>query len=462
MSTPISQLHPHQVLVLINRWIKLKHYWFHEDRDALYKLKETLIKEWVEEGTMAPIKIIQRETKAIIGMREQIEINGSGLEKLDAEDWDERLYASEWYCHYEALRDFANEFVSIPFPPEEQEKLLLQYEEVKQRYESEISLYMRKHNEFRAKLLQSESCIQLAGEIEKAYSQFKSKKKTGDLKEAIKWLNTGQLTTGQINAVWRLINRYSISLEGFEVLEEPQKLAPPALEQKIDAGSYIPGTIPHLDAAIAWAKEQLNDPDLSICDINHDFLSEYLEMIVAEDALETLRAKALEIFQGVLDQRMPDARKVYDALTELTLDYEEAIGMPTHYRDRRRWNSQEHGNYCRWHEINLSCTGAWLVEFQSKVDPSVCLHLPYDPIKSEAMIQSLPFGFSAEESFGREITIAEKREYPIADLLAILGRSVDDFPMNLQKYSGVDHGHHAYLCWNDEEDGVSEFDDDCY
>lgn len=66
---------------------------------------------------------------------------------------------------------------------------------------------------------------------------------------------------------------------------------------------------------------------------------------------------------------------------------------------------------------------------------------------------------SDQESYGREISIQEKRDYPLAELLKILDMSTEDFPHGLQNYSKEKYGYRAYKCW-DDEDWITEQDKD--
>lgn len=127
-----------------------------------------------------------------------------------------------------------------------------------------------------------------------------------------------------------------------------------------------------------------------------------------------------------------------------------------------RWHNYGHKDFGKWHEINLSYTGYRLIEFQSTLDESITFHVPYDrrsKLKLDIDYDSLPTAES-EENYGREISIQEQLDYPLVDLLQILGLSLEDFPYKLQKYHKVNYGYRAYRCWDDDDEWMIEDDED--
>ena len=451
---PVSQVHPHQALALINRWIKLKGYWFHEDRDALYKLKDDCILEWVKEGTMIPVKVIERETEAIKGMKQQIANGGADLEPLDrwGSGWNEFIEASQYYCYYDTLSNFAGGKIIVPLPQEEQDRLLGEYSQAEEEYNRSRNLYNKKLKELNSQLSQPKLYRKLALELEN-FSLSLQKSKQNQLSQPIQCLKTGSLTINQAQPLLKLLKRIKFPIDSLientltvYPVKEPQEPQKPALAQTIDSEGYVPGSIPHVEEALSWAKEKLGNSSLQYADFSEDFIFGVIEPIVAEDALEILRSETLDIFQDVLKKKNLSPEEVYESLTRLRLDYEDAIGMRSY---TNRWHDTKHTDYSKWHEINLSFTGGWLVEFESKTDASICLHIPYDLVKNRIDVEPLPHEFSDQVTYGREVSPSEQKAYPIVGLLAILGKNPSDFPCELKRYS----------LW-DYEDISLDFDDE--
>ena len=62
---PVEDLLPVEALALLNRWAKLRNYFYYDDLDFLYEIKEQKIAEWLEKGELTPTAVIVRETSAI-------------------------------------------------------------------------------------------------------------------------------------------------------------------------------------------------------------------------------------------------------------------------------------------------------------------------------------------------------------------------------------------------------------
>lgn len=60
--SPVEELKPIEALALVNRWMKLKHYFYYEDLNALYELKDQKIVEFVKAGEMQATTVIVRES----------------------------------------------------------------------------------------------------------------------------------------------------------------------------------------------------------------------------------------------------------------------------------------------------------------------------------------------------------------------------------------------------------------
>jgi hypothetical protein len=185
-----------------------------------------------------------------------------------------------------------------------------------------------------------------------------------------------------------------------------------------------------LDDALSWARTVLNNPPLELEAINDSLIDTELEKYISDDALNYLKVEALKIFQEVLDRQLTKAEEIYDRLTELPLDYG-AIGMNTYSNFQS--GQTVHAQFSKWHQLNLDLTGYWLIEFESKIDPSILFQIPYaNALAMGFDLESLPSKESLQESLEPEITRAEQEQYPIVKLLKFLGMSPQDFPQRLR------------------------------
>lgn len=185
-----------------------------------------------------------------------------------------------------------------------------------------------------------------------------------------------------------------------------------------------------------------------------------LEPALADEALEALRQQAIAIFKQVVSCELKDPRIIWDRLIDLRLDYEAAIGMSSH--TNYRFHKTSHQDFSKWHEIEFSQTGYWLVEFKSVENPSITFHCPYDRFVQffgKSILALVQVDSSEQISYGREANIQEQKQYPIEQLVKILGKGADDFPYGLQKYSKSRYVYRAYQCWDDNQDWITEFDE---
>lgn len=185
-----------------------------------------------------------------------------------------------------------------------------------------------------------------------------------------------------------------------------------------------------LDDALSWARTVLNNPCLEIEAINDRLIDSELEKYISDDALNFLKVAALKIFQQIIDRQLIGVQAIYDKLTELPLDYG-AIGMNTYSNFQSR--QTVHAQFSKWHQLNLDLTGYWLVEFESKIDPSIIFQIPHtNALAMGFNLNSLPDKDSSQDNFEPEITHTEQQQYPIVKLLKILGVSPQDFPQRLR------------------------------
>jgi hypothetical protein len=185
-----------------------------------------------------------------------------------------------------------------------------------------------------------------------------------------------------------------------------------------------------LDDALSWARTVVDNPQLELGDINDNLIDTELEQYISDDALNYLRREALKIFQKIIDRQLTGSQEIYDRLTELSLDYG-AIGMNTYSNFQS--GQTVHAQFSKWHQLNLNLTGYWLVEFESKIDPSIKFQIPYATALAMGFdLESLLYKDSSQDSFELEITSAEQEQYPILKLLKILGMTAQDFPQRLR------------------------------
>jgi hypothetical protein len=177
-------------------------------------------------------------------------------------------------------------------------------------------------------------------------------------------------------------------------------------------------------------KTDINNPRLELEAINDSLIDSELEKYISDDALNYLKVEALKIFQEVIDRQLTKAEEIYDRLTELPLDYG-AIGMNTYSNFQS--GQTVHAQFSKWHQLNLDLTGYWLIEFESKLDPSILFQIPYANASAMGFdLDGLPYKDSNQESLEPEITRVEQEQYPIVKLLKILGMTAQDFPQRLR------------------------------
>lgn len=445
---PVDQLHPHQALTLVNRWAKLKGYWYQNHLEALYTLKDKLIFQWVDQGSMVVNKVIQRESLAIAKMKAEIDSKGAKLEHLDplGFDWENTLSHADHFHHWAVLQDLVNGEIQVSFPESIQSQLQQAYRLKLVEYEQQMLVYLEAQRRDQKRWLQYQKNFRHhVADIKKALQsvlESTSKKKgIGEFRQALSWLDSGSISDKQAHQIIEVLKKHQISVhcpDGIlpQVVEEPIAPEPPILYTELQPSLYIVGSLPEIEAAVDWARSVLDQPHLQVSDINEDWVNQ-LEDRIANDALNTLKALALQVFEQVIQGELTDSQAIYNALTALPLNYSEAIGMES---SRAQWEDTKHREYSRWHEINLSLTGFWLVEFQSKIDPSVSFHIPYDrAIALGFNPQNVLVGTSDQLSFGREISVAEQQDYPIQELLNILGKEVDRLPRKLRKHRSQRH-----------------------
>ncbi|MEC4885655.1 MAG: hypothetical protein SAL70_30720 [Scytonema sp. PMC 1070.18] len=460
---PVSELTPVQALALVNRWAKLKEYFWYDDKDALYDLKDRKIAEWVTSNEMIPTFIIRRESPVFAAMREQIANHGADLDTLGycdtPDDWN---LTDEELKFYQILVDFCcNSDYEVSFPEDIIERRQADYK-------NNLNIYLE------LKKLHDDE-IELRQPAIDEYNQLKNQWSNRKAEAAKKWAKENNKQIARSNSGKSLKKDWIERLErqGFKFDEKspthpfsriplthpcPKQPHEPELTYTVEPETYIPGSIQEIEDAINWAKNILGEvPDYH--DLSEDFVYHTLDSALREMELEKTKVLVLNVFQQVIKGEIIDPKHIYSELTKYAISYE-TLGM-NDFTDR--WGNTDHADFSKWHEINLSRTGYWLIEFQSLVDSTITFHVPYDRRNSLLMKfdwNSLPIIDGDRECYGREITITEQQDYPLTELVRILDVEPEDFPHQLEKYSKYRCGYRFYQHWDEEDDDMNEFDED--
>lgn len=452
---PLVNLHPHQALTLLNRWAKLKDYFYHADRNALYALKGKTIAGWLATGEVTATRLICRESPAISWMKEQVDTGGESLEHLHYMKWQSNIF-SPALGHWQLLEQLVqSEEMNVPLPDLERARLAATYSSELLAYCEAIATNDANWLAFAPQLLAHKTylCDRLITATKKIHTKERSV-----YLEAVKWLERDP-TPNQLRRVKELIAKHQLDNLGlfsqFDSSNLPIKPQPPIMVAAISVAEYVAMNPPELVTALEWAASVLDLPTFLAIDISEELLYDELETAAIEEDLAQLRVLALDTFTAAIAQRLTP-EDVYDRLIALNLDYSE-VGIK--YR-QHRYGDMLPAKFSAWHEINFSLTGYWLVEYQSALFPEITWHSPYD--RTLAVItQNLPQVVTTETKFGKEVSIAEQSRYPIAELLKILGTSIDKFPYKLRNYWLGNDRYLRNARLHDEEDLMAEdmFDD---
>ena len=245
-----------------------------------------------------------------------------------------------------------------------------------------------------------------------------------------------------------------------ENLACPRSPKIPSRTYKVDFENYVPSSLAEVEKALAWCKEIVGDAfPAHPSEIDDFFITFELENQLREIALSEVTEQILAIFADVVEGRLKNPRDIWEKLTDFEIDYSTAIGMEPYLNFRCGETSQR--EFGKWHEINFSPTGYWLIELQSSLNPEIVFHIPFNRINNLDIsidFDRIPKIQSAQTKFGREANKNEQTRYPIEKLVEILGSSVDDFPYELEKYSKPNYSSHSFEDegwdedWDDEEE----------
>lgn len=464
---PVENLKPVEALALINRWAKLKSYFYYDDIDALYELKDRKVKELVEAGEMVATAVIARESPAIAAMKVQLANGGEDIEFLDS-----FLPCSDFLPEAEnerlrLLYDLVYKFgIEVEYPADIYERWLRQLQ-------PEIEAYQ-------AAKLAYDLELQRRTPLVTAYSQQLSEYNQNESIAAQKWAQANNIKIARSNSgkslkpvlLKRLKNqgfRYELPppVNPFpQQLKLPTPVEIPSPTFKVDISTYLPGSIPKVEEALNWCKTVVGDSASAhaglrfpqhTSEIDDYFLCFELESTLRELELDKIRQQILKIFSDVIEGRINNPKDIWEQLIIFEIDYGTAIGMNS-YIDR--WGNTSQRDFGKWHEINLSPTGHWSIEFQSLSNPTITFHAPYNnqKILPPATLNNLPLIWVEQAKFGREISTWEQKQYPLLKLLEILGYSADDFPFNLDKCE-PQRSYSYTRDWSEEEDWDGDGDE---
>ena len=422
---PLHELLPVEALVYLNRWAKLKDRFYHYDRDTLYDIKDEKIAEWIAEGELIPAKVIVREPPIIARMKEAIANNGESFEWLNPYDYLDFLSPEEKEKSRFLYRlvDLADYYVSYPEDV---------YDNWMRQLQPQIEAYDIAYKEYETEAARREPILKRYNQQLKSFAREKAAAAKAWAEENNRAIAR---TKSKKNLKYNWVER--LEKQGFKFhepapenpfpkkLNAPTKVKYPEKKYAVNLEDYVPGSIPEVESLLAWAMSIGGEVD-DYKEINDEYMTVNFDWSLAEIIMERIKPDIFRLFQDFIDGKFNNATEFYNALTEFPVDFDEAIGTRTWFS----YGRSEHGRFGKWHEINLSKTGYWLIEFQSTNNPEITFHSPYNK-EFDFDKTVLPRETSDQANFGREIDSDEMELYPIKDLIRILGYSVGRFPYDL-------------------------------
>jgi len=452
ITKPIEELSEVEALVLVNRWVKCKNYFYHDDRDILYAIKDQKIDSWLKSGELKVNKIIQRESPTIDLIKTELANKGKNIQ------WQ----AHHFDPHYrDYMTDSENQYQQLIYDLTSGIDLYVDYpEDIYQRWredlQPEIEAYKKAKDEYDIEFARRKPLIA-------KYNQDLAVHRDREKAAAKVWAKENNVKIARSNSGKSLKKDWlkRLKQQGFKYsvnppqnpfsqkLSVPQRVKYPDKNYPVNFENYVPGSIAEIEEALNWAQTFVSLPE--IWEINDDFVCIELDFNLEELKLKELVTKVLEIFQDIVDKKLTEPQEIYDKLTNYPLNYENAIGMNNYYDFRNKIES--HYDFGKWHEINFSPTGYWLVEFKSTINPGITFHSPYNKVQSACSEPlNVPVENSSQAKYGREITGKERVNYPIRELIKLLGYSIYNFPWELERYSKPARGRFcSYSDWEDED-----------
>ena len=381
-------------------------------------------------------------------MKVEIANGGKNLSWLDSMNSFQEYLSEQESSHLSLLRELAEQYsgsgIAVDYPQDIYDRLIEQIQPKIEKYE----LAKKEYD------IESRRRKPIIAAYNKNLAEYQQQK----AEAAKKWAKENKVKIARSNSGKSLKKDWIKRLEkqGFDfdvpqpVNPFPQKLKCPQYPEMpeknylVNFENYVPGSLPEVEQAISWAKKIIDLPSF-LCELDDDFICYEFEPALQEIVLERVKKDVLEVFSQVITGNLFNPQEIWQALTNFEIDYSEAIGMESY--TNFRYYETTHRNFGKWHEINLSPTGYYLVEFKSTFDSTITFHLPYNRIpRSPIQVKrdELPKISTKQAKFGREINSGEKKRYPLEKLLAILELSPEDFPCELEKYSPI-----SFPSWND-------------
>lgn len=443
---PVESLLPVEALALLNRWAKTRSYFYYDDIDRLYQVKDYYIARWLSSKELIPTAIIVRESPVVTKMKTALANEKCELEWLNDDSYEDYLTVEEKTC-LGLIRSLSEEYF-VAYPEEI-------YNNWMREFEPKLKAYNLAKQEYDAESKRRQPIVQ---DYNRALSQYKKDQETA----AKNWAKENKIKVARSNSGKSLKKDWLNRLEKQGFKYEPAPPTDPFLASKIvkpirpeyppktyaiTFESYVPGAIAEIENALAWVRSLVAIDHPS--NIDEDFVYVELQEALQEVVLKRIEREILEIFEKTIAGSYASPKDVYQALTSYEIDYESALDMSNYYDYRNHFTT--HRDFSKWHEINFSPTGFWLIEFQSLIEPSITFHVPYNR-KIAIDRDRLPKIESTQAKFGREINRQEKKLYPIEDLLKILDLSLEDFPYEFEKYERHTNYYYNDLFDDDDDD----------
>lgn len=387
----------------MNRWLKYSrefNYFYHADKDALYKLKFRLILDWVQTGLVKPTKVVVR-TNDLFDKIDKLLASSSSKDNIECYDdfFLEDYLNEEELSYLETIRDLTNQKYSIPYP-----------EDVQQKRREE---YQRNLGTFK--------------EYQQRIEEYNKREK----KAAYDWAVENNIHIPRTNSKKNYKKDWVKRLrkKGFVYNEpKPRKVDPPQKPQThyhISFDTYIPYSEEKVEKAIAWGlKECPEFKDYPYNTLGDEFL-EAIENKKFDEILDIAKEEFVEVLENIdktpVGQTWESLREFHDRI-DIGMTLEEDIFFDLH------WDVNQ------FKEVKLSRSGFWLVEFVSNVEgEDISYHIPYDDCP-EHLKNGLPKEDLDQVNFGYPISEEDKKRYPIEVVVRYLGMNPFDFPHNLEQF----------------------------
>ena len=399
-----------EAIYWLNFWLSSRDF-YPEDRENLLQLEIKTIIKLIEKEIAVPVRILQRDTEVFRKMREAIANGGKDLELRGQSD-------PEFHDLYESNFDYADTVYYLCFDDLEIEdpnysKKQLEWEKeygaLEEKYQEDFKEYEKSYS------LERE---QLVNEL-KVLLQSKNKLSKQDYKvltllERNSWRSKGR--KGQIDAA---LKRYDKSVQ----LVKPKKTFP----DRPSSPEIIAIDIDSYDGGVDWIDEAIQEAGFTLESLKKDpFQVEDIQYKAQEKLLAQLREQALAAFEEILKGDLTP-KESYDRLSDIYLDYEDALGIKTKY-SRYHDDCRNLERFGEWHETQLSPTANWVVEVRVGDRKIYC---PCETLP-DRFLHGLPRERDEEVLCDRAMSAEEKKLFPVQEVVSVLGKSLREFPFCLE------------------------------